>query len=69
MKWQGRTGLVVGLALVVAAGLVVPGKNAPVHESVEPQENPVASVKKGETPGAIPVSRPAREPVPTAIMP
>lgn len=69
MKWQGRTGLVVGLALVVAAGLVVPGKNAPVCEPVEPQENPVASAKKGETPEAIPVSRPAREPVPTVIKP
>jgi len=69
MKWQGRTGLVVGLALVVAAGLVVPGKNAPVSEPVEPRENPVASAKKGENPEAIPVSRPAREPVPTLIKP
>ena len=69
MKWQGRTGLLVGLALVVAAGLVVPGKNKPVSEPVESQENPVASVKKGETAEAIPVSRPAREPVPTVIKP
>jgi len=67
MKWQGRTGLAVGLALVVAAGLVVPGKNVAIPEPLEPLESPVATTKKIEPRGAVPVSRPAREPVPAAI--
>lgn len=63
MKWQGRTGLLVGLALVVAAGLVLPVKKngteveVQVHESAE-------VVQEKERPDAVPVSRSARESVP-----
>ena len=70
MKWQGRTGLLVGLALVVATGLVVPGKKSDVHDETKVlSENPVASSNKPESPDAVPVSRPAREPVPVVIKP
>lgn len=64
MRWQGRTGLLVGVALVVAAGLVLPAKKS---EDCEPiamdSEVPVAAAK-AESPGVVPVSRPSREHAP-----
>lgn len=65
MKWQGRTGLLVGVALVVAAGLVVTGKKTDSPEIPEPSsEASTATVEKGDPPGAVPVSRPGRNRAP-----
>ncbi len=61
MKWQGRTGLVVGVALVVAAGMVLPAKKVVVEAEVRVNDGEGAEVVQEKSrPDAVPVSRPVR---------
>lgn len=64
MKWQGRTGLLVGVALVVAAGMVMPGKKKENMNEAGPPVEALAAGEHVEPKAAVPVSRPAREGAP-----
>lgn len=64
MKWQGRTGLVVGVALVIAAGMVLPAKKSVVGPEVRVNEDSAEVVQEKSRPDAVPVSRPVREVAP-----
>jgi hypothetical protein len=64
MKWQGRTGLVVGVALVIAAGMVLPAKKSVVDPEVRVNGNSAEVVQEKSRPDAVPVSRPVREVAP-----
>ncbi|MFN5328362.1 MAG: hypothetical protein ACK5DV_04210 [Planctomycetota bacterium] len=64
MKWQGRTGLVVGVALVVAAGMVLPAKKVVVDAEVRVDGDAAEVVQEKSRPDAVPVSRPVRDVAP-----
>ena len=64
MKWQGRTGLVVGVALVVAAGMVLPAKKVVVDAEVRVGGDAAEVVQEKSRPDAVPVSRPVRDVAP-----
>lgn len=69
MKWQGRTGLVVGVAMVVAAGMVLPAKKVVVDAEVRFDDGEGAEVVQEKSrPDAVPVSRPVRDVAP-GVMP
>ena len=68
MKWQGRTGLVVGVALVVAAGMVLPAKKVVVDAEVRVDRDAAEVVQEKSRPDAVPVSRPVRDVAP-GVMP